>query len=296
MASANGFDVIDCHSCGGIKHIVPIPTDEELERAYSHDYYAREKPFYIERHREDLRWWNQVYAHRFDVFEEQLPAGRRRLLDIGSGPGYFLLNGQGRGWTVMGVEPSVQAAEHSRSLGLDVRDVFFSDETAEALGTFDVVNMGEVLEHIPDPAALLSLIHRRLDAFGLVCIVVPNDFNPFQIVLRDQLGFAPWWVAPPHHINYFDSDSLTRLLDRCAFDVVKREVTFPIDMFLLMGDNYIGNDFLGRECHEKRRRFEDALLRGGQDQLLYDLYAAFAKHGVGRDLVFYARKRGGTSG
>ncbi len=40
-ASENGFDVIDCQFCG-YKHIIPIPTVEELETVYQHDYYNQE--------------------------------------------------------------------------------------------------------------------------------------------------------------------------------------------------------------------------------------------------------------
>jgi len=48
-----------------------------------------------------------------------LPSGSRRILDVGSGPGYFLLHGKNRGWQTLGIEPSKQAAEHGRKLGLE---------------------------------------------------------------------------------------------------------------------------------------------------------------------------------
>jgi len=291
VTSANGFDVIDCKRCA-FKHIVAIPTEEELEKTYSHDYYTQEKPLYIERYREDRDWWNVVYTRRYEVLERHLPASRRRLLDIGSGPGFFLLNGKKRGWTVKGIEPSLQAAEHSRGLGLDIENAFFSQQTAARLGSFDAINMSEVLEHIPSPAALLDLVHRQLNAGGLVCIAVPNDFNPFQIVLRDHLGFKPWWVAPPHHVNYFDFASLSKLVEKHGFDVVHEEATFPIDMFLLMGDNYVGNDALGRACHSKRMKFEKALADSGFGNVLGGLYSALARQGLGREVVLFARKRG----
>lgn len=290
VASANGFDVVECALCG-FKHITPIPSEDELQQAYQHDYYSQEKPLYIERYREDLEWWNMVYTQRYEILEQHLPAGHRRLLDIGSGPGFFLLNGLQRGWRVKGIEPSIQAVEHSCGLGLDVENVFYSEQTAATLGTFDVINLGEVLEHVPDPAAILKLIHRQLDDQGMVCIIVPNDFNPFQIVLRDHLGFQPWWVAPPHHINYFNFESLSNLVVRCGFEVVQQEATFPIDMFLLMGQNYIGNDALGRQCHAQRKSFELSLFQGGANDLKKKIYGEFARIGLGREIVLFASKR-----
>jgi SAM-dependent methyltransferase len=289
--SVNHFDVIECQRCG-FKHIIPIPTAKELETAYQHDYYTREKPLYLERHREDLEWWNLVYSERYEILERYLEEGRRRILDIGSGPGFFLLNGKNRGWQVKGIEPSMQAAEHSHNLGLDVVNAFYSEEIARGLGHFDAVNMSEVLEHIPDPGLLLSLVFNQLDEGGLVCIVVPNDFNPFQIVLRDHLGYKPWWVAPPHHINYFDFNSLSNLVKKCGFEVIHREATFPIDMFLLMGENYVGNDELGRSCHGKRKMFEKNLDHAGIKSLKQDIYQSLAELGIGREVVLFARKVG----
>lgn len=291
LATANDFDIIECAQCG-FKHIVAIPSVDELERIYSHDYYSREKPLYIERYREDLAWWNMVYTQRFERLEGYLPRERRRLLDIGSGPGFFLLNGRERGWHVKGIEPSTQAVEHSRDLQLDVECGLFSESTAAGLGRFDVVNMSLVLEHIPDPAAFLKLVRQSLNDDGLICIVVPNDFNPFQIVLRDHLSYAPWWVAPPHHINYFNFDSLSALVERCGFKVLHKEATFPIDMFLLMGEKYIGNDEIGRACHKRRMNFELALSEAGRIDVLSGLQADFARQGIGREVVLYAKKFG----
>jgi len=291
FASENGFDVIDCQHCG-FKHIIPLPTNEELKGAYQHDYYSQEKPLYIDRHREDLEWWNLVYGERYEMLEKYLPSHRRRLLDIGSGPGFFLLNGQTRCWQVKGIEPSGQASEHSREvLKLDVVNDFFSEKTASDLGMFDAVNMSEVLEHISDPANLLKLVSGQINPGGMLCLVVPNDFNPFQSVLSEHLGYNSWWVAPPHHINYFDFDSLHKLVERCGFEVVHKEATFPIDMFLLMGDNYVGNDQVGRACHKKRMNFEKALYLAGLNGLKENLYKAFAEVGLGREITLFARKR-----
>ena len=290
LDSVNGFDVIECELCG-FKHIVPIPTPEELEAVYRQEYYAVEKPLYLERVREDLDWWNLVYNERYDTFEELLPSDQRRILDVGSGPGFFLLHGKQRGWQTLGIEPSAQAAVHSRELGLEIIEDFLTEETAKRLGTFDVVHMSEVLEHIPDPKGMLQIARRLLGAGGLLCVVVPNDYNPFQHALRTTCGYKPWWVAPPHHINYFDFDSLSQLLASCGFKVVLREATFPIDMFLLMGDNYVGNGALGKQCHAKRKKFERNLSLAGLDKIKRRLYQSLADQGMGREVVLVGQTR-----
>ncbi|MFO7772811.1 MAG: class I SAM-dependent methyltransferase [Dehalococcoidia bacterium] len=293
MDSVKGFDVIECEPCG-FKHIVPVPTPEELDAVYRQEYYSREKPLYLERHREDLDWWNLVYSERYDTFEDLLPPHRRRILDIGSGPGFFLHHGKQRGWQTLGVEPSAQAAAHSRGLGLDIRELFLTEHTARDWGTFDVVHMSEVLEHIPDPRGMLHMARGLLAEEGLICVVVPNDYSPFQHALRTACGYQPWWVAPPHHINYFDFDSLARLVEKTGFEVVLSEATFPIDIFLLMGDNYVGNDALGRQCHAKRKLLDARLTAAGLSAVKRQWYQKMAEAGLGREVVLFGRKRQST--
>src|SRR6266571_2479714 len=87
----NGFKVIDCDACH-FKHIVPIPTPAELEPVYGREYYSTGKPLYIQHHLEDREWLTLEYAERYGLFERLLGGGRRRLLDVGSGPGMFLLH------------------------------------------------------------------------------------------------------------------------------------------------------------------------------------------------------------
>jgi SAM-dependent methyltransferase len=286
---AGGFDVIECVACG-FRHLMPVPTAEELESVYRHEYYSQEKPLYLERTREDRPWTDLVYDERYERFESLLPDGARTILDVGSGPGYFLLRGRERGWKTLGVEPSRQSAAHSRDLGLEIVEEFLSDDLVAGLDTFDVVHLSQVLEHIPDPAAMLRMVHRLVKPGGLICIVVPNDFNPFQKALREVCGFEPWWVAPPHHINFFDFDSLGRLMERCGFSVLHRDTSFPIDMFLLMGENYVGNDELGRLCHSRRKQLEMNLARAGLGDLKQRLYQSFADLGLGREVVLVGRR------
>ena len=287
--TCNGYKIINCIHCGFV-HIDPVPSQKELDTIYKDKYYSVEKPRYLERAKEDLEWWNLSYSDRYDTFEEQLHPWSRRILDIGSGPGYFLLHGKNRGWETLGIEPSTQAADYSRSLGLNVINDFFNEHSAKDIGEFDVVHMSEVLEHIPSPADLVQLVYRILKPGGVLCALVPNEYSHFQNALRNSCDYEPWWLAPPHHINYFDLDSVTRLFMNNGFDVILSEATFPIDMFLLMGDNYVGNDETGRLCHSKRKSLEMNLASAGLTHVKRQLYQKFADIGIGREIIVYARK------
>lgn len=287
VGSANGYGIIDCSACGFI-HMDPLPEPSELEKVYGDEYYRDEKPLFIERVIEDLDWWTAVYDERFDFLESKLDDGRRSVLDIGSGPGYFLKRGMERGWSGLGIEPSRQAAAHAMTLGVEVINGFFNEEAASTIARkFDALHLSEVLEHVPQPEVLLRAAARLLSRGGMVCCVVPNDFSPVQKVLTEKLGFAPYWLAPPHHINYFSFESLSALLEKCGFRVIDRTSMFPIDLFLLMGDNYVGNDRLGRECHSRRKRLDLMLNEAGLRAFKKEMYELMARHGIGREMIIY---------
>lgn len=287
--SKNGFDIIECEQCG-FTHITPLPTFEELAEVYQHDYYTKEKPLSIERHIADSEWHNLQYSDRYDTFESHLGIDQRRILDVGSGPGFFLQHGKKRDWEVLGIEPSTQACEHSRGLGVPVVQEFLHGGNAESFGLFDAVHASLVIEHISDPKEFIQNIYTLTKPGGLICITAPNDYNPFQRAVRKSKNIDPWWLCCPHHINYFTPESLSQLLAKCGFKELLRESTFPIDLFLLMDEHYIGNDELGRECHKKRMIFEKNLAKAELNSTKRALYQQLAQLNLGREICLYARR------
>ena len=289
-----GIKIIECTYCG-FKHMDPLPDDARLAEIYRKEYYTKEKPTFIERSLEDEEWWTKNYDDRYDFLESELNDGRRDILDIGSGPGFFLKRGMERGWRATGVEPSEEAAGFAASSGVNVINDLLGNAVTGGLlkdASFDAVHLSEVLEHIRDPASLSLSAYKLLRPGGMLCVVLPNDYNPLQEFLRSELGFPPYWAAPPHHINYFDKESITSLIERSGFDILHTTATFPMEFFLLMGDDYVGKDEVGRNCHKRRKKLEAALstkrFKGFKDEW----YALMAKYGIGREFILYARKKG----
>ena len=281
----------DCPVCGYV-HVDPKPEQKELEKMYKNTFYDTEKPGYVENYRNDADWWFSVYKERLEFVGRKLNVECGRVLDVGSGTGLFLEAGRKLGWDVVGVEPSRSNVEFNRSVGLDVIEGFFDQNSIAKLRDkeFDFVHTSQVLEHVLDPLNILSLSQEVLSDEGLICVVVPNDFNDLQLALRDNDGYAPWWVVPKHHINYFSFDSLRKLLHKAGYQVVHETTTFPMEIFLMMGDNYVGNDELGRACHKKRMRMEMLMNKAGLSELKSDMYEGLAKLGIGREIVMYAKK------
>ena len=289
LAHVKGYDIIDCALCG-FRHALPLPEPQQLESAYREQYYADEKPTFLSHAGEDQAWAELAQNDRLEMFERILPPSRRRLLDIGSGPGFFLRTAKTRGWRVLGIEPSRQAAAHARSLGVEVVEGFFNPDTAPGLGRFDVAHLNNVLEHVPDPSEILTLVREQMAPGGIVCVNVPNDFSAFQLAGRAEVGASEWWIAPPHHLNYFDFDSMSLLLTRLGMTVIERTTSFPMEAFLMMGEDYTNDPALGRACHNKRKRFDLALEAAGLKETRRAFYRALAEAGIGREAVVIAVK------
>lgn len=283
--------VVDCSSCG-YAHVVPMPSADDLKNLYREKFYGEDKTAYFVRQEQDIEWWNMVYAERYETIERLLaPGSGRRILDVGCSGGWFLESGRARGWKTLGIELGRQAVEYARKKGLEVLDSDVNDLDLPKLGPFDAIHSSFVFEHLPEPAGLLRRLVGALAPGGVLVTDVPNDFNPLQIAARRTLGSAPYWVAPDHHLNYFTPDSLKKLFDGAGLESVEMEGTFPLEMFLLMGDNYIGNDSVGRPLHGKRKRFELALRAQGLSDLKRELYRFLISKRLGREIVLYGRKR-----
>lgn len=286
VVAVDGYDVIDCKACG-FRHIDPLFDEDELKKFYDGQFYENERADYFTKAEEDKEWWMLRYRHYYEMLELHTPG--RRILDIGSGPGYFLEAGAKRGWEVLGFEPSRLACDYTQARGLKVEHGFFSAAAARDHGTFDAISLSMVLEHVRDPIRLIEEARSLLVPGGLLLLVSPNDFNPLQVSLWKTMGFRPWWVNPKHHLNYFNLESGRRFLAARRFDILHQETSYPLENFLIAGRNYIEKPELGRACHLERKAFESALFTR-DPALMRDTAAAWAGQGIGREFILLGRK------
>lgn len=280
----------------GFLRVTPSPSDEEIRKFYAQEFYSGEYKNFnnstLEVQERDAEYHQMQRGLLTATVELLLGSGieGKRVLDYGCGWGLTLQFLRTKGASCYGLDPSPEAVQYCQAKGLMVNvgdiDNFGSLEDH----TYDVVLMQNVLEHLKDPEGALMRLSERLRPGGVIVCSVPNDFNELQVCATEIYGLREWWVAPPAHLNYFNRDSLQALLAGCGFSTRHLECSFPIEMFLLFGDNYIGNPILGRTIHEKRMNFEMALKQTGREQLLLDIYQKFAELGVGRILSAFAVK------
>ena len=156
-----------------------------------------------------------------DAFEQLAPPGR--LLEVGCASGWLLRHAAARGWKGMGVEPSPAAASFARSLGVEVLQ---GDLLAAGLPgrSFDLVYMGDVLEHVPDCRATLLEVARVLAPGGFLYLRGPITTHSLAralgLGLYRAMGREIVLREPPYHLWEFTPRSLVRLVRAAGLEVV----------------------------------------------------------------------------
>lgn len=261
----------------GYLKVWPRPSEEEMASLYTTTYRNPCTPHDPE-----------VQAEM--VIDLYFPHRPRRVLDIGCGRGELLGAFMKKGWAVVGVEPHTIYSEQARSLGITVVTEELTPQLCHELGTFDLVCLVNVLEHLLDPEGMMKMARVLLRPQGVLYCVVPNDFNVLQGVAVETRDLRPWWVCPPDHLNYFSIESLVAFVAGHGLDVSLATTDFPMELFLLFGDIYVDHPLVGKEVHGKRCRFEEAMRRAGKGPHLEALYRALASIGMGRKAIVCASK------
>jgi 2-polyprenyl-3-methyl-5-hydroxy-6-metoxy-1,4-benzoquinol methylase len=226
------WNVRRCGNPGcGLVWLDPRPRKEDIGKAYS-DYYTHGQKAESAPPRDlasrllrGIHRWTRESIGRWSGFtsellkRESLYLGDRRpgrFLDIGCGDGRLMLAHQKLGWETAGIEPDSKAGERARAAGLDV----YVGEIQSASfpeGSFDVVLLSHVIEHVYDPISLLGYCHRMLRPGGKLVCITPN------VESMAHKRFGRFWrgLEVPRHLLLFSRRTLEECARRSGFQTFK---------------------------------------------------------------------------
>lgn len=143
---------------------------------------------------------------------KRLPPTGAKVLDIGTAGGAFLDAAKQYGYDAYGMEPSADLVARGKSRGLQIEQGTIESHSF-AYGTFDMVCLWDVIEHLPDPKSALVEIRKLLKPEGILLINYP-DIGTWQAKLA---GKRFWWILSVH-LHHFTRKSIGDICTATGFE------------------------------------------------------------------------------
>ncbi len=210
LFNKQGFIHRRCTSCDTI-YVSPSLTKESFHELWYGD--NSPYPFLDTVNSEDQKRFDRVrFNSVLNVLAEYSEG--RRLLDVGTGGGYFLQLASEKGWCAEGVDVYKRAADFACSQGLNVKHADFNQvEYPEA---FDCVSLWEVIDLVPNPLEMLDGAIGLLKQGGVLGLSFRNAYSLAAMILREEcnvfLGSA--------HFQMMSFSCVENLLNRKGFELV----------------------------------------------------------------------------
>lgn len=195
------YNLVKCTDCSFV-FILAIPSELELQEYYGMYSYSQNpylSPITIKRYNELLNYFEQ-YRHL------------NRILDVGCGVGFFLVEAKKRGWEVYGTEYSSAGIERCKEKNIFVKEGVLKASDFD-YKQFDVITSFEVIEHINNPKDEMTEISKLLRSGGLLYVTTPNFNSISRNLLKDKWAMIHY----PGHLSYYTPNTLKRLMVNFGF-------------------------------------------------------------------------------
>jgi SAM-dependent methyltransferase len=204
----NGYDLAQCADC---RLIFVYPLSADTTAIYDEAYFTGGKEYGYADYDRDKEPMRRTFEAYLDRVEAEL--GRKgRLLDVGCATGYFIDLARSHGWEAEGVELSPHASAVGRAKGLAIHTGTLESVTLPAK-SFDAVTIFDVIEHVSDPAAVLSRASELLAEDGIIAVSTPDASSMWA----RMLGVRWHLVVPPEHLILFGRRNFVRLLEDAGY-------------------------------------------------------------------------------
>jgi len=154
------------------------------------------------------------------------------VLDVGCGTGTLALALSAACHAeFVGIEPDHARAARAAERGLRVIEGTLDPSLACELGRFDIVLLADVLEHLPNPQAILLTCREFLKTGGAIVVSVPNvgHWSVRSEVLQGRFRYNSCGIMDATHLRWFTAESVRQLVASTGFRVVEYHATAGFD-------------------------------------------------------------------
>lgn len=219
------YSIARCPSCGQMATLPPL-RESDLPDLYSRYYPRREVDLAslskeADKVKAPLARFRRWLAGTDNQGHYRARVGQT-VLDIGSGSCLSLLEMRAMGVEAYGVEADPNVRSIADHFGLRVHIGSIHDHPFPGV-SFDLIVLNQVIEHVPDPLALLNLVKERLKPGGRVVLSFPNTTS-IQAA-RSGVRWINWHV--PYHQHHFNGRSFEKLAVQAGYELVAARTITP---------------------------------------------------------------------
>jgi 2-polyprenyl-3-methyl-5-hydroxy-6-metoxy-1,4-benzoquinol methylase len=270
----------------------PTPSKEFLNNFYSKFYFKNKLcATYSKKYSpEELKNKKKKAELIINFILTHINKKKNELLEIGSGEGFLLKAAHDHNFKISGVDYNDYAIKIFNKSIINFFTKCDPDKYLNELilnkKKFDIVLLQNVLEHVPDPSALILNIKKILFKNSYLFIQVPNDFKDLHFLLKDKKYINNFWFfGPPQHLNYFNSHNIKYFFQKYKFKFIDAMSDFPIELFLAFKKNYVNNPKTkSTESHKARIFYDNFILDQGHKKSS-NFYKACYDVGIGRSII-----------
>jgi ubiquinone/menaquinone biosynthesis C-methylase UbiE len=205
------------------------------------------------------RFWHRGKLAMIDQLVCPFIKENSRLLEIGCGAGNLLVQASAQGGFPVALDLSMQALTFVRSrlqLLETVKDLACLQSIGEQLpfadGSFDLILLSEVVEHLESPQLSILEASRVLRPGGRLLVTTPNyrSFWPIMEWMVDRSKMAPP-MGGEQHISRFYPSTLYSLMTGSGLDVEYSGTIYGLSPFLSLFSLQRAMQRLGRELKSR---------------------------------------------
>ena len=206
--------------CGGCEHaqLSPLPSAREDRAFYAADRQTKNIMGSVQVDLERRKAGADT-RRRLALLTRTCAPGSARVLDVGSGYGFFVDAAVVAGYDAVGLDPSDERIAQARTgcRGTLLHGVLNAAFAKRWAGAFGWVLMSHVVEHVADPVGCLRLARRLLAPGGALVVEAPNLDDALLAEAPAYRAF--YWQRA--HLSYFDPAGLSSAFRRAGWATVR---------------------------------------------------------------------------
>lgn len=157
---------------------------------------------------------------------------KSKVLDVGCATGYFAKKLKEKDCKVWGIEQNPEAAKIARKYceKVVVADIESSRKLPLSEKFFDYILFLDLLEHLRDPAKVLSFFTSYLAEGGYIIISAPNvaHISIRTRLLMGKFNYEKLGIMDETHLRFFTKSTLIKMIENSGLEV--QEIDYSSDL------------------------------------------------------------------